>query len=1021
MAYLDFKKCTAKEYEQVIYSQDDKNRIKILFNGVEYPNPDMTCEKLTVTSRIIPENGSKRFSIDNFIAKEAQLIIHNIDLTKIVNPVEIQIGTFVKNDYEYVPIGIFNVQDIPTTDKDKTTIKLRDNAVKFDFTYNAKDYMDSHGGVATLKEILQDICSKANVVCQIQSFEGENINISIYDNTITARTYVSYIAEQAGAIATINRKGELIFIYLNNLAKWQIPLNIVEKYEKGDVYKIERVVYESGIIKYETSTDENLDTLYLNSANPYINSKTQIDKVFDIVKNFNIDSVTTGKILGNPAIDPYDIIEVIDTENNNEVIFKTLGNNDYVYNGVNRHKFLTEIGKEARTENVSMKSEEAFKKYAKTEIDNLNGTVKIMSGKVDDYETRVSNLEIADIGINASITNINKNYETIVTTEKTATGNPAYIEDALEDNAINYIIYGNSEQETRSENLLLEDNLELGTYVDYFAPTDNSYVSRTKNPIYLKKGTFIINASGVNVVAYNSSKNRDNKGWFNLPYTLNVNEEDNFKFMFKNTSNVYVKPTNIDFYIDKPTPEYPSEIETVKGIENLLDLIINTDSYTKGLTISKNDDFSLKITGTSNAGYSNITSRNSCSILAGTYIFSIYNIKPFNVVLRLYYDNTNYMDCKITSGTVKKTITIPNDVVGYYVFLETTNGTEYNETLYLQLEKGDESHYFVPYGTWLPVKVSNDEKENITLIDMNMYDSLGNIIGHYELCKIDDMYDELNVTTGVLIKKISKVVLDGNENFTQVTTSTTGKYRWGLNMQDLKRSSSTSEIPSIKSTHYNPVPIGAGIGTWNNVQGISSNNNSNTFFIYDNTYNTNLNEYKNWLKSQYDNGTPVTIYYEMVTPETIQLDKNQLSLFENINNITVEANEIAGQEITYKTNTVLNETYATRNELTATADNLQININKIIDNGVDKVRTSTNYTFDEEGMRVEKEGADTGTIVTEDGLEIYSTTSSTRESILEVHSEGVNAENITVRTYLYLGTHCRAEDFDGGTGFFFIE
>lgn len=380
MAYTNFTNCTEQEYLDIIYSQDDKNRIRIWFNNVELQDADEYCESLTGTNRIIPEDGSKRFSLSNFIAKEYNLVLRDLPAgTTIEDQVKVSIGTLVdENTYEDVPIGIFNIQDTPTTDKNKTTIKLRDNRVKFDFGYNAKPLIDSQGGTASLKEILDDICLQAGVTNDVLTFAGDNIEVSIYDSTIKASAYVSYIAEQAGAVPVITREGHLAFIYLNNVKIWRIPLSIVEKYEIGTPFEVERVVYESGIIKYETSSDNTLETLYLDAANPYITSQTQVNTVFTIMNGFTIDSVEIGKMLGNPAIDPYDLIEIYDDENINEpTILKTLANNTYKYNGVHRHTFETTIGQEERKENVTINNNETFKKVVKTEIDNINGELAL--------------------------------------------------------------------------------------------------------------------------------------------------------------------------------------------------------------------------------------------------------------------------------------------------------------------------------------------------------------------------------------------------------------------------------------------------------------------------------------------------------------------------------------------------------------------------------------------------------------------------------------------------------------------
>ena len=371
-------------YLDKIYSQSEINDLKIWFDDTELQDASVKCEKITRKARILPDDGSKRFSLDNFISTNIEVILHNVDLEDIVDPVRISIGTLVGNDYEYVPLGIFNIQDKPEINGNKIVLKLRDNRVKFDFGYNAKTLIDIEGGAATKMQILDDICSQAGVTNTITSFNGDSDLIGIYDSTITATTYVSYLMEQAGLIAVIDRQGQLAAVDLTDLETWEIPLSIIEGYEIGTPYQIDRVVYESGIIKYETSNDETLDTLYINSGNPYVSQQSQVDYIYNKLQDFTIDSATTKKVLGNPAIDPYDLIEVYnDLDGSNDVLFTTLANTTYTYNGVHRDVFDTQIGKEERTENVSLKGDDAFKKYAKTSIDNINGEITLVVGNTN--------------------------------------------------------------------------------------------------------------------------------------------------------------------------------------------------------------------------------------------------------------------------------------------------------------------------------------------------------------------------------------------------------------------------------------------------------------------------------------------------------------------------------------------------------------------------------------------------------------------------------------------------------------
>lgn len=401
-------------YQDAIYSQGETNDLKIWFDDVELEDADRYCESITRTARIIPDDGAKRFSLDNFISTSVEVILHDVDPSIIKDQVKISIGTDIgNNEFEYIPLGIFNIQDVPETNGNKITIKLRDNRVKFDFNYDAYPLMQSLGGQAKKRQILEDICEKAGVENKIDYFANEDDYVGIYDDSIQAQTYVSYLMEQAGLIATIDRYGKLIAIDLSNLYKWKIPLSIVEGWDKGDPYKIERVVYESGIIKYETSSDESLDTLYINSANPYITSDTQVEDILEKLQNFEIDSITTKRVLGNPAIDPYDIIEVYnDLDGTNDVVFRTLGNTSYTFNGVHRDSFNTQIGREERTENVSKNSNEAKFKRAFTEIDNVEGTVKINTSSIETI-TATANNAIEGVG------EINRNLANYYTIEQT--------------------------------------------------------------------------------------------------------------------------------------------------------------------------------------------------------------------------------------------------------------------------------------------------------------------------------------------------------------------------------------------------------------------------------------------------------------------------------------------------------------------------------------------------------------------------------------------------------------------------
>ena len=78
------------------------------------------------------------------------------------------------------------------------------------------------------------------------------------------------------------------------------------------------------------------------------------------------------------------------------------------------------------------------------------------------------------------------------------------------------------------------------------------------------------------------------------------------------------------------------------------------------------------------------------------------------------------------------------------------------------------------------------------------------------------------------------------------------------------------------------------------------------------------------------------------------------------------------------------------------------------------------------GLTIEQSNADTKTNINADGMKIYNAKSGLdSDPLLDVNSEGMDAENIKVRTYLNIGSHSRMEDYtdpsgETGTGIFWI-
>lgn len=111
------------------------------------------------------------------------------------------------------------------------------------------------------------------------------------------------------------------------------------------------------------------------------------------------------------------------------------------------------------------------------------------------------------------------------------------------------------------------------------------------------------------------------------------------------------------------------------------------------------------------------------------------------------------------------------------------------------------------------------------------------------------------------------------------------------------------------------------------------------------------------------------------------------------------------------------ETLTKKVEATMTAEDVKLEIQSELDNGVDKVTTSTGFTFNDVGLTVSKSDSEMSTQITEDGMAVRKND----ETVLTANSNGVDATNLHATTYLIIGENSRFEDYGNGrTGCFYI-
>lgn len=354
------------------------------------------------------------------------------------------------SSFEMIPIGIYNVDDYTDNDDSTITIKSLDNMIKFEFNYDGSTLVNEKG-YATLLEVAQDICNKAGVELGSTSFLNSEKQIAVYDNTITAREYISYIAESAGCFACIGRDGKLYFRAIGE-DETGIPLEMFGEYKWGEEFQISKVSYEDGIRSFKFG-DDTRNNLWINQDNMFIVDEEQVQNIYNKVKGLTINSFE-GKTVIDPCVDIGDKI-IIDGKT---VIYQ----GEMTLEG----RFIAQISskiqiKQKEETTVKKESQKVVNRRVQSEINQLDGKITQLAEETSEYSEKLTKHEQTIDSIKDSVHKLEDFTRTITETNQihlneTAKGQGYILE---------FKIKGNTE------------------YFKYLVPSDNLVPSDTLVPL----------------------------------------------------------------------------------------------------------------------------------------------------------------------------------------------------------------------------------------------------------------------------------------------------------------------------------------------------------------------------------------------------------------------------------------------------------------------------------------------------------------------------------------------------------
>ena len=310
--------------------------------------------------------------------------------------------------------------------------------------------------------------------------------------------------------------------------------------------------------------------------------------------------------------------------------------------------------------------------------------------------------------------------------------------------------------------------------------------------------------------------------------------------------------------------------------KNKLNVTAASKTFAEGITVTVNEDKSITINGTNNSS-STLYFRLADNFVlpAGSYTLSNENSNVSNDNFIFYDDNNKFPRKNISNATFTEDVTIKPYIKILY------GATVNNQTIYPMIVEGAYSE------TTLPAYEPYHEK--IIPIDLQ-----GNT-----LAKVGNVKDELTIYKNGEIKinkKVGKIVLDGSEDekwsLSATNNSNQSRFTSKIIENKVKRPVSVDEIANIICSHFIKESTN---DTYKRKDGIAVHPNG-SIYLYNNTFKEyTIDQFKTWLSNN-----PITVEYELATPQTITLPSiSPIELEQGTNIFKLISNLDTTIELTY--------------------------------------------------------------------------------------------------------------------------
>lgn len=226
-------------------------------------------------------------------------LLNRGDMVYGTSTIKVEIGLKIGNTIEYIPLGIYNIDDIEKTDY---TIKITafDNMMKFE-----RNFITNLGDTLTLQQVVNELVRITGV-----QFTGTLPSYSVKKlEGFSCREVLSYVASTCGGNAVITRDGKFTIVTPkdNNYA---IGTSNYFDYKREETkYKIGKISCQVGD-EVISKGSLGADSMELEFENPWINA-TILTDIYNKLNGFEYLGYST-KWQGDLSLDVGDIVTITD-------------------------------------------------------------------------------------------------------------------------------------------------------------------------------------------------------------------------------------------------------------------------------------------------------------------------------------------------------------------------------------------------------------------------------------------------------------------------------------------------------------------------------------------------------------------------------------------------------------------------------------------------------------------------------------------------------------------------------------